>query len=548
MLRRLSILNYLLIEHVEIDLRQGFSVLTGETGSGKSMLVDAIQLALGQRVDPSSPRDSEKRCIVELEIDASHLQDWFLFNDVSFDLITSIRRQIEVGGRSRAFVNDTPVRLDQLKELASRVVHIHSQHQTRLLNDSGTILRMLDRAAGLSALVTRYSKSYGKWKALNKELIILQENLHGPALDVDYLRFQSEELKAAQLEGVQVTELENELNTVEQAEALIDLCDQVTRSLDGDGQILASLHEMQAKAVKLAPGNEQLAGIADRLRSAYLELKDLNSEVGQYGEGLTVDDDRAEWLRQRVNAIQRLLQKHHVREESELVALGEEISAKITAAESADERIATVQANIDRAIQEVARIGEELTAHRSQAVPLLEKNIVERLQLLGMPKARFRLELREQSPNEQGQDGVTALFAADPDRPLGALRKIASGGELSRVMLAMISSTASAMQVGSIIFDEVDTGVSGEVADRVGMIIKQMSNTTQVIVISHLPQVASKADHHLYVVKQPTAQGTASVVRELDPEERVQAVAEMLSGSSTSPAALENARELIANN
>lgn len=553
MLKRIAITNYLLIDELELDLRKGFTAITGETGSGKSILIGALALAMGERADGGVARDPSKRCVIELEVEVKKLdlESWCERNEVPFEAPMLLRRQLDpgsspgIGGRSRAFVNDTPVRLEQLRELGERLVHVHSQHHTLLLNDTGFQLGLIDHYAGLNEYLRGYAERYSAWKKLRAELDAVREEEARSQSDLDYLRFQLEELESAQLVADEQPSLEQALARAENASELISALQSIEQGISGDEGVLAPLSHLRQVLAKAAKLDTSVSGLNDRLTSVAIELKDIADEAEQQSAQVSLDPKEAERLRERLDTLIRLQQKHRVRDTDGLLALRDDLRERTRHIGSLSERIGVVEAEERKIFTDVEKRASGIRAARLKALDPLSAQVTEQLQDLGMPHARFVFDHKPVEIGPNGMDQVRALFTANKDRSPALLDKVASGGELSRVMLALISLAAESKSLPTVVFDEIDTGVSGETANRVGALMARMAKDRQVIAITHLPQIASKADTHLLVSKDHEAANVTTSIRPLLAEERVNALAEMLSGKKTSKAAVENARELL---
>ena len=555
MLRRLSITNYLLIDALELDLGKGLTIITGETGSGKSIVIGALGLAMGDRAEAGVARDAAKRCVIELEIDAKGLglEDWCEAHGILHEPLILLRRQIDPGsgigiaGRSRAFVNDTPVKLEQLRELGERLVHVHSQHQTLLLNDPGFQLGLIDHVAGLAPKVAIYAQCHGQWRTAASELERVREEEARSRAELDYLRFQLNELDAATLREDEQPTLEQELSRAENAEVLVNVYRSTEEGLSGDDGALNVLATIKAQVGRIAALDKEAGSLLERLEGARLELKDVADEAARLASQISVDQGEAERMRDRLDLLIRLQQKHRVKDPASLIALREDLRERTTRIGSLGEQIATLEKEEARLHKEVLELAASLSKERDLAIPPLQEEVSVQLRDLGMPHARFSFERSEGQPGPRGIDRVRALFSANKDRSPETLEKVASGGELSRVMLALLGLAAESRSLPTVIFDEIDSGVSGETAHRVGALLARMAKDRQVIAITHLPQIASKADTHLLVSKDQEAEVVTTRIRPLKTEERVNALAQMLSGKKTGKAAVENARELLKN-
>ncbi|MGV3637570.1 MAG: DNA repair protein RecN [Flavobacteriales bacterium] len=553
MLRRITITNYLLIDSLELDLSKGFTILTGETGSGKSLVIGALGLAMGERADAAVARDAERRCVIELEVDTKGLQlaEWFQRNEVHPERYTLLRRQLDPGGRSRAFVNDTPVRLDQLRELGERLVHVHSQHHTLLLNDARFQLGLVDHIAGQQDAVAEYATVFATWRAQHRELQALQAEEARSQGEIDFARFQLNELEEARLLPDEQLAMEQELGRAEHAEELIQALNTVEEAVadeNGLGPILARVKQVLAKPARL---DAAVGTLLERLTSVHIELKDIADEAARAVNGIAEDPQRAIVLRERLDLILRVQQKHRVGSNAELLVIQHDLAEKVERVGTLAERITTLAQQVETQGREVLCQARALSSRRADAVKPLASKVVSILHDLGMPHAVLQFEHRiaeavVEHCGPHGLDAVRVVFSANKDRAPAPLDKVASGGELSRVMLALISLAADSQDLPTVVFDEIDTGVSGEVADRVGSLMARMARERQVIAITHLPQIASKADTHLVVSKSEEDERVNTSIRPVLAEERVEALAQMLSGRKLTAAALENARVLLA--
>ncbi len=547
MLRRLSIANYLLIEELELDLEKGLTIVTGETGSGKSILIGALALAMGERAEAAALRDATKRCVIELEVDVAELDlaAWFAANELPFEPRTILRRQLDPGGRSRAFVNDTPVRSEQLRELGGRLVHVHSQHHTLLLNDAQFQLGLVDHVAGHVAAVAEYAEHYQVLKERQRELASLREEEARSSAELDYLRFQLVELDEAALKADEQALLEQDLSRADHAEELISALRSVEDGIAAERGVLTTLAHLKHVLTKPARFDPAVQALLDRVNSAHIELKDIGDEAATHADRVTLDPKEATRLRERLDLILRLQQKHRVVSNEALLVIADDLRQRTGHIGSLAERIVVLER--DEAVLSAAVLerAKAISRGRTKAVKPLANSVETILQELGMPHAVFQFDHRTGVLGPQGMDTVRALFTANKDRAPAPLDKVASGGELSRVMLALISLAADSRALPSVIFDEIDTGVSGEVADRVGGLMARMGKQRQVLAITHLPQIASKAQHHLLVTKNDEGGVVRTRITPLDSERRVEAIAQMLSGRQLTKAALENARVLL---
>jgi DNA repair protein RecN (Recombination protein N) len=547
MLRRLHIRNYLLIEELDLSLEKGLTIITGETGSGKSILIGALALAMGERAGTGALRDPAKRCVIELEVDPHGLDidAWYERTGTPREPTLILRRQLEPGGRSRAFVNDTPVRLEQLRELGERLVHVHSQHHTQLLNDPGFQLGLVDHVAGQRKAVHTYSGRFTEWRELQHRLSALREEEGRSRGEQDFLRFQLEELEGAALVPDEQEAIAVELAKAENAEELTLAFTALGAGVTGEhglDNMMASLRRSSNKAAHFDP---DLQGLLERMEAVRIEVKDIGEEAERALERIIVDPARTETLRGRLDLIQRLQQKHRVDSVDALIERREELRSKMQGIGGLVDRIAELGTEEKALSVEVLDRARELSEARVTAMEPLSEQVGSILHELGMPHAIFRFEHHTSEPGPKGTDSIRAVFSANKDRAPEPLVKVASGGELSRVMLALISLAADSQDLPTVVFDEIDTGVSGEVADRVGALMARMGMVRQVLTITHLPQIASKAGTHLVVSKSRTEDVANTSIKAVLAEERVVALAQMLSGRKLSKAALDNARVLL---
>ncbi len=551
MLRRLSIRNYLLIEQLELNLGPGLTVITGETGSGKSIVIGALGLAMGERVEGNLLREPAKRCVIELEVDVqsgtSLVEEWSQRNSVPKESPMILRRQLEPNGRSRAFVNDTPVRLEQLRELGEHLVHVHSQHHTLLLNSPVFQLGLLDHSIHQGAVVKAYAEVFQAWRKGKLELTELRQQETQAQSERDYLQFQFEELEAARLIPDEVPELERSLARADHAEELVLALRAMEEGITGERAINVQLINIKQHAAKAARLDPAVQALVERIQSAAIELKDIADEAGQLADLVTIDPKEADRLRERFDLLSRLQHKHRVEDAGALIALRDELGERISRIGSLAEEVKKLEQREKDLRAQVLKLAGAISANRGKAIGPLAGEVTALLQDLGMPHAVFNFKQDPTEPGVTGIDSIRAYFSANKDRSPEALDKVASGGELSRVMLSLISLAAESKELPTVIFDEIDTGVSGEAAHRIGSLLARMAQQRQVLAISHLPQIASKADTHLLVTKDHAAEHVQSDIRQLDTNERVEVLARMLSGKKTTKAAIENAKELLKN-
>lgn len=550
MIRSLNIRNYALIASLNIDLEKGFSVLTGETGAGKSIILGALSLILGQRADARAVKDGENKCVIEGTFDLSNyrLESFFRENDLEYDVEHCIiRRELYSNGKSRAFINDTPVSLTQLKNLGMSLIDIHSQHQNLLLGEDTFQLRVIDTLAGNEEILVAYRSEYSLYKQLNTELRVLIEKASRNKEEADYLRFQLDQLLEADLKEGEQSELEQELETLSHAEDIKSTLYAIGQLLDRmDGGILQDLKDASGRANSLRSLYPKVEDVAERLQSDYIDLKDLAKEVEYMQDTISFDPARMSWIQERLDTIYRLQQKHHVNTDVELIAYRDQIAAKLENIEGSDDRIEDLRKQIAQQTKRLDDVAHLLSEKRKQAAKIFSENLVEGVKPLGMPNVRFEVSfIPKGSYDESGTDTIGFMFSANKNQTLQPVAEIASGGEISRLMLVIKSLIASATALPTIIFDEIDTGVSGEIADKMGDIMRKMSEYMQVLTISHLPQVAGKGDIHFKVFKQDTEHTTFTHIVRLTDQQRVEEIARMLSGSVLTEQAMDNAKVLL---
>ena len=550
MLRSLFIQNYALIDKLDIDFENGFSVITGETGAGKSIILGAIGLLLGQRADVKAIRNGATKCVIEAHFDIASYQLQTLFdeNEWEYEDECIIRRELSVTGKSRAFVNDSPASLAQIKELGELLVDVHSQHQNLLLSNEGFQIKALDVIVHNEQLLTEYRSLYNDWKKAKQQLALLVEEADKNRADEDYYRYQVEQLENAHLVDGEQEELEEEsdiLNHAEEIKAQLYKVEQIAMS--DDMSLLQGLKECVNAMQALNNVYPDSSELSDRLESCYIELKDIAEEVATKNERIEFNPSRLEEVTDRLNLIYSLQQKYHANSISELLSLQEEFATKLSAISSSDETIQQLQKQVDKLFAEVIAKADCLSKQRKSASEVIEKQMCEQLALLGMPNVQFRVDFaKRKEPNLLGMDSVNFLFSANKNATLQNISSVASGGEIARVMLTIKALIAKEVKLPTIIFDEIDTGVSGEIADRMATIMLEMGEANrQVISITHLPQIASKGKVHYKVFKQDSETETNSNIRRLTDEERINEVAQMLSGATLTEAALHNAKALL---
>lgn len=550
MLQSLFIQNYALIEKLDIRFMSGFSVITGETGAGKSIILGAIGLLLGQRADVKSLRTGASKCIIEARFDVSAygMQPFFAHHELEYEPECILRREVYASGKSRAFINDTPASLSQMKELGEQLIDVHSQHQNLLLNQEGFQLNFIDILAHNDHLLSQYRECYQAWKQHARRLQELIEQATQSKADEEFVRFQLQQLDEAALQADEQEELEQEAETLSHAEEIKGALYKAEQLLLGDeGGLLPALKEGYTSLRSVSRYHASLQELAQRAESSYIELKDIAQELALQNEKIGFNPVRLDEVNTRLNLLYTLQQKHRVSTVGELMALADEFRNRLTGITSLDEEIATLTESCETLRQEVIRLAGELTESRRPVAAAAEQEMASRLALLGMPNVRFRVELGQRKEvGPSGQDTVTFLFSANKNGQLQNITSVASGGEIARVMLSVKAMIAGAVQLPTIVFDEIDTGVSGEIADRMADIMHEMGAANrQVISITHLPQIAARGAAHYKVYKEDNDTETNSHIRLLTAEERVEELAHMLSGATLTEAALNNARALL---
>lgn len=550
MLKTLTIKNYALISELEISFPKGFSVITGETGAGKSIIIGALSLILGQRADAKTIKKDENKCFIEGVFNISNysLKSFFEERELDFDPENCIlRREIMRSGKSRAFINDTPVGLNDLKELGSYLIDIHSQHQNLLLADGRFQLQVLDVLADNKKRKEEYQSSFRELLSLRNNLLALKEKAETKASEQDYLRFQSQQLEEANLQAGEQIELETESKTLSHLEEIKNGLFSIEQLLaDDEHGCVISLKNAQNTVQSLTkiykPSNE----ILERIQSAYLDLKDLATEIAGQQEDLELDPEHLQWVNDRLDLLYSLQQKHKVDSVEDLIALRKNLDAQLHEIENFQDEIQELEKSLAESLEKTLLLGKDLSEKRQQTAKIFEQELKKRVSSLGMPHLQFQCKITTSTqPDKNGLDEVSFLFSANKNGELKPISETASGGEISRLMLGIKALIAGASALPTIIFDEIDTGVSGEVADKMGDIMHQMGDVMQVIAITHLPQIAAKGESQFFVYKEEQADFTETNIRCLNQEERIQEIAQMLSGSKLTEAAIENAKSLL---
>lgn len=552
MLQRLSVQNYALIDRLEIELSKGLNIITGETGAGKSILLGALGLILGQRAESDALLDKSTKCIVEGAFKpgkSASIKAFLKDNELDFSDPVLVRREVSPEGKSRSFINDTPVTLQQLKEFSSLLVDIHSQHQTLLLNKADFQLSVLDALAGSGELLDTYRDTYRSWNSARNEVRSLEELEQKSAAEQDYLRFQFNELEEASLKADEQETLEKELAVLTNAGEINTKLEQAFGGLTGgENNLVANLAAMNVQLQGLSKYDDGIRTLSDRLKSAVIELKDIADEAASIASRFTADPKRLEQVEQRLDVIYRLEKKHRVNTLVELLKLAEEWSSKLGAIESVAEQLETARKEEAKLLTATIRLAGQLAALRAKVVPKIEKNIRSMLADVSLPNGTFQVALQSEpdsTPGPNGIDKVKFLFSANKGVAPTEIGKAASGGELSRLMLCIKAAVGESMEMPTLIFDEIDTGISGETALKIGEVMNRMSKHHQLIAITHLPQIASRGASHHFVRKQVTGKKTLTEVVSLNEQERILEIARMLSGDKPTASAVATAKDLL---
>ena len=547
MLKRLYIKNFTLIDELDIDLYQGFSVITGETGAGKSIILGAIGLLLGQRADTKTIKD---RCVIEAHFDISRygMEAFFAENDIEYDPSDCIiRRELTTAGKSRAFINDTPVQLTLLKELGEQLIDIHSQHQNLLLNKQDFQLSVVDIIADNAQLLAQYQQTYSQYLSVTKKLETMKDDIARNRQNQDFLQFQFDELSNANLVSNEQEELEQKSDTMSHAEEIKSALYEADNTLSAeDTGIVSALRSARTALNGIQHVFPDASELAQRLESSYIELKDISEEISSQLERVDFDPAELDAINSRLDRLYDLEKKYHVETVDELIAKRDDLKLQLNNIENSDEALAELQQQLSVLMTKAKKEANVLTKRRAKASKQIEMEMQSRLIPLGMPNVRFNIQMTEDTLGHTGQDKVAFLFSANTSTPLQPVSQVASGGEIARVMLSLKAMISGAVKLPTIIFDEIDTGVSGKIAEKMAEIMQEMGNhERQVISITHLPQIAALGSTHYKVEKQETTQGTISRMTQLTPEERIHEIAQMLSGSDISDAAIQNAKQLL---
>jgi DNA repair protein RecN (Recombination protein N) len=550
MLKSLLIRNYVLIDELDIRFEDGFSVITGETGAGKSIILGALSLVLGERADSKSIQSGKDKCLIEAVFDIStyHLEKFFQENDIEYDATACMfRRELYNSGKSRAFINDSPVPLSVIKELGNMLIDVHSQHQNLLLADTHFQLNVVDLMAHAGKQLAAYRNEYNHYLSLCSALADLENKASSMKQEEDYMRFQYEELNAAKLQIGEQDELEKESDTLSHTEEIKTALYKITELLNGeDRSAVSSLREALASVEQLSAYFPKAKEYADRLRASYIDIHDLASETDVLKDDIEFNSERLDWVNDRINTIYSLQQKHKVSSVEELITRRDDFGAQLNAIDSFDEELEALTKQRDESCKLLIEQAAAITGLRKKSSATIEEQITGRLMLLGMPNARFQILFTPKSkPAADGMDEVSFLFSANRNEPLKTVAQTASGGEISRLMLCVKAMIAGYAALPSIIFDEIDIGVSGDIAGKMADIMYDLGRKMQVITITHLPQIAAKGNAHYFVYKEDTPERTCTRIRRLDNDERIDEIARMLSGTRMTQAAIDNAKSLL---
>lgn len=550
MLKHLYIKNFALIDILDIDLYPGFSVITGETGAGKSIVLGAIGLLLGQRADLKALKQGADRCVIEAHFDLSryNMEPFFTDNDIEYDANDCIvRRELTSAGKSRAFINDTPVQLSMLKELGERLVDVHSQHQNLLLNKQDFQLSVLDIIANDTKELANYKETYNAFHQAANELEALKEEIEHNRQNVDFLQFQYQELEGAHLMVGEQEELEQKSDTMTHSEDIKSALYTADNALQTeDTGIVTSLRSAMNALKGISNVFPEAEELVTRMDSSYIELKDIAQEVSSLLESIDFDPAELDIVNERLDRLYDLQKKYHAEDTEALIALRDSLKQQLDNIDNSDETLQERQQQVDHMKAQCQQQADHLTQLRTKAAKKIEAEMQKRLVPLGMPNIRFQISISKENLNANGQDKVAYLFSANTSTPLQPVSQVASGGEIARVMLALKAMISGAVKLPTIIFDEIDTGVSGKIAEKMAEIMHEMgSHERQVISITHLPQIAAMGSAHYKVEKEETPQGTTSRMEQLTPDERITEIAQMLSGSKITEAAIQNAKQLL---
>lgn len=552
MLKQLYIRNFTLIDTLDIHFNPGFSVITGETGAGKSIILGAINLLLGQRADVKSIKSNSSKCVIEAHFDISryNMQDFFTENNIDFDDTDCIlRRELNSSGKTRSFINDTPVALNLMRTLGQQLIDIHSQHQNLLLNEEDFQLNVVDIIAKDRELLIKYKEHFNAYKDAKKVVDRLCKVIEENKKNEDYIRFQLKELTEAELKDGMQEELEREsekLSHVEEIKTALYSAGTSLNSYESDNNVLDKVKEASRSIIGITSIYPEISSISDRLESCFIELKDISDEINSEADNIEFDPSRLEQINSQLDKIYSLEQKYHVSNIADLINIQNNLEKQISNIDNSDEELDKLKSEEARLLKECEAIASKLTEIRTKASKVIEQEMRNRLIPLGIPNVRFSIKIENKNISEDGHDRISFLFSANTSTPVQPVAQVASGGEIARVMLSLKAMISGAVKLPTIIFDEIDTGVSGKIAEKMGDIMQEMGKANrQVISITHLPQIAAKGTTHYKVFKEETEHGTSSRMLILSKDERTKEIAQMLSGSEISDAAINNAKELL---
>lgn len=550
MLKHLNISNYALIDTLDIDLHRGFSVITGETGAGKSIILGAIGLLLGQRADGKALRDASKKCVIEAHFDISRyeLRTWFDEEELEYDDEDCIiRRELSPQGKSRGFINDTPVTLTQMRELGEKLIDVHSQHQNLLLRKENFQLNVVDIMASNEKERAEYAAAYSQLKEAERELEELQKSIENSRTEEDYMRYQLNELQTAALREDEQEELEQEQETASHTEEIKTALYEVTTLLSGeDGAAVEQVRQAEGKLGSAAAIYPKVTELSERLDSLYVELKDIATDIEAESERIEFNPERLAYVTERLNTIYSLEHKYHTDDIAGLLREQERLQTLLNGIDNSDEVMKEKRETVRQLTDIANKKADKLTATRKQAAKKIEAETKRSLEALGMPGVEFCIDIKASALSPEGQDKVAYLFSANKGMALRPVAEVASGGEIARLMLSLKAMISGAVKLPTIIFDEIDTGVSGRIAEQMGNIMHQMGEAErQVISITHLPQIAARGTYHYKVEKKNLSDSTSTMMRQLTKEERIDEIAQMLSGADITDAARRNAKMLL---
>lgn len=551
MLTKLHIQNYAIIDEIEIHFSDNLNIITGETGAGKSILMGALSLILGERADSSVLVNNTKKCFIEGVFHTNHKPEVLSFlqqHELDADDELVLRREIAANGKSRAFINDTPATVQQLKQLASLLVDLHQQFDTLELGDSDFQRKVLDALAGNEPVLNEFKKIFQQWQLISKELEQLKNQKNAFTKEADYHQFLFDELSELSFKENELEELDQELKVLSSAEGIKSALNKVFYELrESELPVVTNIKQLIQQLQPFADMHKDLAAVIARLQSTQVELQDIAGEIDHVNDHIQFDEKRIEWINQRLTDGYKLLKKHALQHTNELLALQQELSKKLEAVLHIDDTILSKEKEVVGLYKQAEQLAEQLSKARQQQIKPLESEVNRLLTQVGMPNARLKVDLKDSALYQYGKDQIDFLFDANKSNRFEPIRKVASGGELSRLMLCIKSLVAASIDLPTMIFDEIDTGISGEAAKQVGLIMKNMANKRQIICITHQPQIAGKADAHFFVYKEIVENAVKTNIRLLDTDERITAIARMLSGEKPTAAALENAREMMMN-